>query len=144
MGRLVAIATAVVLLGCAGDSTAPPPFPSVAGTYRIDIAFSGLPSSVANGSGTISIVQASRNAPDLAGSANVTVLIGGQSVVLTRLTSASVTEGGAIRFQLPPLNTTSVWGFDGTVTAGGAQMSGTHLLLATSSSSSGTWTATRQ
>jgi hypothetical protein len=144
MGRFLAIAMAAVLLACGGDSTAPPPFPSVAGTYRIDITFSGFPSSVANGSGTISIVQASRNAPDLAGSANVTVLIGGQSLVLTRLTSASVTEGGAIRFQLPPLNTSSVWGFDGTVTAGGAQMTGTHLLVGTSSSSGGTWTASRQ
>lgn len=144
MRRFLAIALAATVLACGGDSTAPPPFPSVAGTYRIDVTFSDFPSSVANGSGTISIVQASRNVPDLTGSANVTVLIGGQSIVLTRLTSASVTEGGTIRFQLPPLNTTSVWGFDGTVTAGGARMSGTHVLVGTSSSSGGSWTATRQ
>jgi hypothetical protein len=144
MRRFLAIGATAVLMACGGDSTAPPPFPAVAGTYRIEIAITGLPASVANGTGTLTIAQPSRNAPELTGSANVVVLVGGSTVTLTQFTNATVTEAGAIRFQLPPPNTSSVWGFDGTVAVGGKSMSGSHLLVGTTSSTPGTWTATRQ
>ncbi|MDF2775910.1 MAG: hypothetical protein K0S86_5411 [Geminicoccaceae bacterium] len=141
MRRLLALGFIAVLSAC-GDSTSPPPFPAVAGTYRMDITFSDFPPSVVNASGTITITQASRNAPDLTGSASVIVTIGGDNVAVTQLTNASVTEAGVIRFRLTPPNSSSTWGFDGTVTASG--MSGTHVLVGSTSSFPGTFTATRQ
>jgi hypothetical protein len=140
--RILPFVAVLWSLAC-GDSTAPPPFPSVAGTYRMDITFSDFPPSIVNASGTITIVQASRNAPDLTGTASVIVSSGGSTSTITRFTSASVTEAGVIRFQLPPPNTSSTWGFDGTVASGG-RITGTHVLVGTSSSFPGTWTATRQ
>ena len=143
MRRVFAITTAVVLSAC-GDSTAPPPFPAVAGTYRMDITFSDFPPSIVNASGTITIVQPSREAPELTGSANISVFSAGTTSTITRLTGASVTEAGAMRFQLPPPNPTSTWGFDGTITSGAARINGTHILVGTTASFAGTWTATRQ
>lgn len=143
MRRLLAIGTVLFSLACGGDSTAPPPFPAVAGTYRMDITFSDFPPSIVNASGTITFVQASRNAPELTGSANIVVFSGTTSTI-TRLINASVTEAGVVRFQLPPPNTSSTWGFDGTIAPGGARMSGTHILVGTTSSFAGTWTAMRQ
>lgn len=143
MRRFLTVGAAAVLMACGGDSTAPPPFPAVAGTYRMDITFSDFPPSIVNASGTITLVQASRNAPELTGSANIVVFSGSTSTI-TRLTNASVTEAGAIRFQLPPPNTSSTWGFDGTITPGGARMNGTHVLVGTTASFAGTWTGTRQ
>lgn len=140
MRRLLALGSIVALLACA-DSTSPPPFPAVAGTYRMDITFSDFPPSIVNATGTITIVQASRNAPELTGSANIAVF-SGSTVTITQLTNASVTESGQIRFQLPPPNTSSTWGFDGTVTGSG--MTGTHILIGSTSSFAGTFTATRQ
>jgi hypothetical protein len=143
MRRFLAIGTAAVLLGCGGDSTSPPPFPAAAGTYRMDITFSDFPPSIVNASGTITITQASRKAPELGGTANITVFASGQSTKITTLTNASVTEAGQIRFQLPPPNTSSTWGFDGSIVAGG-RMNGTHILVGSTSSFAGTWTATKQ
>jgi hypothetical protein len=141
--RSLVVAGVLTSLAC-GDSTAPPPFPAVSGTYQIDLTFDGVPSSFAFGGGTITIVQASRNEGTLTGSANVTATAGSTTIVLTDFNSASVTEAGDIRFRLNPPASTTIWGFDGTVTNGGARMSGTHALVSPTSTITGTWTATRR
>jgi hypothetical protein len=144
----IALGAAVVALALAcgggGDTTAPPPFPAVAGTYRVDITFTGLPSSLANGTGTITFTQASRNDGALGATANIVVLVSSTTATLTTVRNASVTAAGAVRFQLVPPNTTSTWGFDGQLAGGGATMSGTHVLIGSTSSTPGIWTATRQ
>jgi hypothetical protein len=70
--------------------------------------------------------------------------LSGSSTLFTSFHTASVTEAGAIRFRINNPGSAGVWGFDGTVTNGGAKISGTHALVATTSTNTGTWTATRR
>lgn len=130
-------------LAC-GDSTSPPPFPAVAGTYQIDLTFDGIPTSLAFGSGTVSIVQPTRKEGALSGSSNISATVGSSTTHLTAFHTASVTEGGAIRFRINDPGASGVWGFDGTVTSGGSKMSGTHALVTSAGGGTGTWTATRR
>ena len=74
MRRRFAVLMAAAVPACGSDSTAPPRFPAVSGTYQIDLTFEGIPSAL--GSGTITIVQASRNERRLTGSSSVTVTDG--------------------------------------------------------------------
>jgi hypothetical protein len=143
MRRLALLAVAVTLVAC-GDSTAPPPFPAVAGTYNIELTFDGLPTSLAFGSGTITVVQPTRQDGALSGSSNITATAGSSTTHLTAFHTASVTESGAIRFRINDPGAAGLWGFDGTVTNGGAKMSGTHALATSSGGGTGTWTATRR
>ena len=126
------------------DSSAPPRFPAVAGTYRIEGTFDALPAANANLTGTITLTQPSRNDAALTGAANVTlVLTGSTPAVLTTVTNATVNEAGAVTFELPPPNATSRWVFTGSATPG--VITGTHTLIpATGPSFGGRFTATRQ
>jgi hypothetical protein len=139
------VSVALLACGGGGDSTGPsaPTFPAVAGTFRINILFNAFPASLANGSGTITFVQPSREQETLQASGTITFIIGGQTASTSTIHSAAVTQAGAIRFQIGQSATgTTAWGFDGQVT--GSTMAGTHLLVGSTTSYPGTWTATRQ
>ena len=143
MRRLFAIG-AVALSAACGDSTSPPPFPAVNGTYNITIEFDAFTASEARGTGQITFQQASRNEGTLTGSGNITLIVGTESGTVSTVTNAAVDEDGSITFRIGNSSGTTFWGFDGQVTNGGAKMSGTHILTDGTDSFTGTWSATRQ
>lgn len=150
---LCATVVAVSLSGCGSDSTAPEPpppppppsYPALAGAFTISIAFDGLSPFDANGSGTITFSQASREAPDLTGSLTAVITIGGESDALSlSLYQATIQQNGQIEFQWGPPQGTATWVFHGTLNASGNSIAGTHQLSGTSGAATGTWTANRQ
>ena len=127
--RFLAAVVALTLTACGGggDAVAPAPkYPDLAGTYKISGTFDTYTAAEAGLSGTIVITQADRNAPGLAGSANVTVTIGTGAVTLTQLKNATANAAGAITFELPPPGSASTWTFTGSMS--GTAITGTHAL----------------
>jgi hypothetical protein len=132
-----------VLWSVACDSTAPPPFPAVAGTYDITVQFDAFPPSAARGNGSISFDQPTREEGALTGTANIQLVVGTSSGTVTTVSNAAVDKDGSITFRLGTSATGGTfWGFDGDVK--GRSLSGTHILAGSTSSFTGTWTATRR
>jgi hypothetical protein len=140
MRRFLAIAVAVALSACGGDSTGPDNrYPAVEGVYAVSFTFDDFPSSLAHGNGTISFSQPNRDVGDLIGSAAMTITLGSTVVFVTTVSDAYVNRDGTIRFQF---GNSSGWGFDGAIT--GRRISGRHILIGDSDSWAGTWTADRR
>lgn len=143
--RLTAATALILLAACGSDSTAPAPFPAVSGAFHIEILIDGLSANLASGSGVITFTQASRHDGALGATAQVVMdFATGDAVTISGITAAAVTESGEVSFRLLPPNASSTWRFTGQLSPSGALISGTHTLVGTSSTSTGTWTATRQ
>ena len=139
---VIVLVLTVAAAGCKADDPAappaPPPFPDVAGTYTMTGSFERLANSGITG--TLTLVQASRASEDLAGTVVLSVpAISAEPI--TGLTSASVTEAGAISFRVGTTASGTSWTFTGT--AAGKAMVGQHVLIGTSGSVSGAWSAAR-
>jgi len=137
------LAALVVLAGCGGDSSSgpdEPTYPAAAGTYAISGSFDGLTPQQANFSGTLTVAQASREAPALTGNFNVTATIGGDVFVLAgTLQSATITTAGVISFATGDAG--AAWSFSGTMS--GTSVSGRHTLTDGTDAFSGNWSAQR-
>ncbi len=119
--------------------------------YKIEATFSGLAVSAASGSGTLTFTQQSRQLSELGGTASVTLRLAALSSTdstITGLRNATVSEVGAVRFQVGEAGLVSLWIFDGVLSGNGATMSGTHMPTRLTSDGaptfSGSWTATGQ
>lgn len=135
--RLVALCT--LLAACGDDSgSGPPPYPDVEGTYQINGTFAGVPG--ATFAGTMTLLQASRNAAPLTGSATVNYNIGGQTGTLTGLSNGSVTQAGVVRFDIAN-DASGTWQFTGTLN--NRTITGSHTLSSGGETVSGTFTAVR-
>jgi len=127
--------------GVPGSSaiTARFPFPNGAGSYSISGTFNTDPSTF---SGTVTLVQASRLAGALTGSATGTLLSSdGSRNTVTGLTSAAIDEDGDVSFILGTPAGTSEWSFAGRLM--GDSITGTHILRINASLFSGSWQGTR-
>jgi hypothetical protein len=139
-----AIALAVLVSACGGSPTGSSnKYPPMNGTYSFTATFDAFTSTSANASGTISFVQ-SGDVGTLSGSANVLINLAGSASTPTNImTNASVTADGRVSFRLGS-NPTNPWQFDGTVSADGRSMSGTHTLgVGSSTPFPGRWSASR-
>jgi hypothetical protein len=142
MKRLVTFLALCTLAACGGDSsTAPkqPAFPAVVGVYTISGSFNdgGLPFS-----GTITFTQASREQPTLDGFCAVTVPTCSGPVAFSTISAASVSESGAIGFNIGSASGSATWRFTGVVS--GSSITGTHTLAGSSGTFVGTFSATKQ
>ena len=135
---------AVALLACGDGSTDPPPFPSVSGTYDVELTFDDFPPSTIHGSGTLTFAQPDQSSGELTGSANVALVINGSVDDMTEVSHAFVTRDGTIHFRLGALTPPTTWRFEGTVPNGSATISGRHVLEGEGERYSGSWSATRQ
>lgn len=143
--RLFVLSAAVpLLMACGGaDAAGPPPFPSAAGTYAIDILIDGFSSALAHGTGVLSFVQPDASTGSLQGSSQIVVdLATGDAITVTEVSNAAISETGTITFDLGVPNPGSLWRFTGARTPSGF-LSGTHRLSnPTAATFTGTWTAT--
>ena len=142
MKRLAFTLMLCTLAACGGDSsTGPknPTFPSVAGVFAINGTFAG---STTNFSGTVTFVQPSRDQPALSGSCNITVFVSGESVTFVTIDNASISESGAIGFNVGPAGGQASWRFAGNLS--GSAITGTHDLSDGTTDFVGTFTATKQ
>ena len=142
MKRLITCLALCAIAACDGDSsTAPkqPTFPAVVGVYAISGGFNdgGTPFS-----GTITFTQASREQPTLDGLCAVTVQTTSGPVSFSTIDAASVSEAGAIGFNIGSATGTATWRFTGVVS--GNSITGTHTLAASVGTFVGTFTATKQ
>ena len=142
MKRLIACLALCAIAACGGDSsTSPkqPAFPAVVGVYNISGAFNtgGLPFS-----GTITFSQASREQPTLDGLCAVSVQTSSGPVTFSTIEAASVSESGAIGFNIGPATGTTTWRFTSVVS--GNSITGTHTLAGSSGTFVGTFNATKQ
>jgi hypothetical protein len=141
MKRLIASIALFAIAACGGDSsTSPkqPAFPAVVGVYNISGAFNtgGLPFS-----GTVTFAQSSREQPTLDGLCAVTVQTSSGPVTFSTIEAASVSEAGAIGFNIGPATGTTTWRFTGVVS--GSSITGTHTLAGSSGTFVGTFRATK-
>ena len=142
MKRLLACLALCTLAACGGESsTAPkqPTFPAVVGVYNIAGTFNstGTPFS-----GTITFTQPSREQPTLDGLCSVSVQTTSGPVTFSAIEAASVSEAGAIGFNIGPATGTTTWRFTGVVS--GNSITGTHSLAGSSGTFVGTFSATKQ
>jgi hypothetical protein len=142
MKRLITCIALVTMAACGGDSsTSPkqPTFPAVVGVYNLSGAFNGggLPFS-----GTITFSQASREQPTLDGLCAVSVQTSTGPITFSTIAAASVSEAGAIGFNIGPATGTTTWRFTGVVS--GSSITGTHTLAGSSGTFVGTFNATKQ
>ena len=130
--------------GEGGDSTGPESgFPQVAGVYSIQGRFDGLSADEAAFAGTLVLIQPSQHSGDLTGSLTMTISAQGtaNSTGEAPLESASVSQQGAVSFQLGP-SPAAGWTFTGTL-VGGITITGRHTLTdGQTASFPGTWSAT--
>jgi hypothetical protein len=134
-------AAVYLIMGMAAcESTEPPPpFPEVAGIYKVEMTFDDFPATVRLDSGTIVLEQPSRHVGTLAGTANIRMLVAGSPIGSTPIRFGSVDEAGAITFQIPPPSESFTWTFTGT--ASGSKMSGAHVYAGSRSVWGGGWSA---
>ena len=142
MKRLIACLALCAIAACGGDSSTSPrqsTFPAVVGVYNISGAFNagGLPFS-----GTITFTQASREQPTLDGLCAVSVQTSTGPIAFSTIAAASVSEAGAIGFNIGPATGTTTWRFTGVVS--GSSITGTHTLAGSSGTFVGTFSATKQ
>ena len=142
MKTLIACIALCAIAACGGDSsTSPkkPTFPAVVGVYAISGGFNsgGTPFS-----GTITFSQASREQPTLDGLCAVTVQTSSGPITFSTIEAASVSEAGAIGFNIGPATGTTTWRFTGVVSGG--SITGTHALAGSSGTFVGTFSATKQ
>jgi hypothetical protein len=142
MSVLVGLAVAA-LSACGGDDDSgpsAPQYPSVAGFYNLSGTLDGLTPQQASIAGTVQLTQATLESGVLGGNFQVTATIGGEVFPITSaITSASVTEGGAVTWTVSADGI--AWQFSGNVS--GSAMSGRHTLSDGVDSFSGDWNATR-
>ena len=140
---------ALVSVACS-DSTSPneppppPLYPALSGAFQIQATFDAFPTSLANGSGTITFVQADRDLPGLVATGTLAVVAGGTTGTLTEFRNVALTTAGAISFQAGSASSTAAWGFDGTLSTDGRTITGRHALVGSTTSFVGNWTATKQ
>lgn len=141
--RALALAAAVALSACGGDSTGPDnPFPDASGSYALDGGFDGLTRSDASFSGSVTLTQASQTSGTLGGTMTVTLTVGGDVSTVTdvAIQSASVTPTGVVSFRLGSSAAGSSWTFSGT--RAGKVITGRHTLASSDGTFSGDWTGT--
>jgi hypothetical protein len=142
MSVLVGLAVAA-LSACGGDEDSgpsAPQYPSVAGFYNLSGTLDGLTPQQASIAGTVQLTQATLESGVLGGNFQVTATIGGEVFPITSaITSASVTEGGAVTWTISADGI--AWQFSGNVS--GTAMSGRHTLSDGVDSFSGDWNAIR-
>jgi len=142
MKRLVACIALCAIAACGGDSsTAPkqPTFPAVVGVYNIAGSFNATGTPFA---GTITFTQLSREQPTLDGLCALTVQTSSGPVSFSTIDAASVSESGAIGFNIGSATGTTTWRFTGVVS--GNAITGTHALAGSSGTFVGTFSATKQ
>lgn len=134
---------ASVLVACGGDDSGPQPEPAyanAAGVYTISGTFDGIPSADASFTGSITITQASREAPALGGTGSITATIAGDVFpVSSSLSDATLTTNGQITFVMGGGGVG--WSFAGQLS--GNTAGGRHTLTDGSSSFSGDFSMTR-
>ena len=142
MKRLIACLALCAIAARGGDSTTSPKqptFPAVIGVYNISGTFN---SSGTSFSGTITFSQASREQPTLDGLCAVTVQTSSGPISFSTIDAASVSESGAIGFNIGAATGTATWRFTGVVS--GNTITGTHSLAGSSGTFVGTFNATKQ
>ena len=143
MSVLVGLAVIAVTSACGGgDDSGPstPQYPSAAGFYSLSGTMDGLTPQQASIAGTVQLTQSTLESGVLGGNFQVTATIGGDVFPITSaITSASVTEGGAVTWTISANGIS--WQFSGNLS--GAAMSGRHTLSDGAESFSGNWNATR-
>ena len=141
MKRLIACIALCAIAACGGDSSTAPKFafPAVAGVYSIS---GGFDDGETPFSGTITFTQASRDQPALDGFCAITVTTTTGPVNFSTIDAASVSETGAIGFNIGSASGDATWRFTG-VLNGGA-INGTHLLVGDGGSFPGTFAAIKQ
>jgi hypothetical protein len=123
---------------CGDDDSGPstPTFPNVAGVYQISGTFDEATSEEASFTGTVEVTQATLESGVLGGNLEATLnILGEETPISGALTSASVTESGAIAWTVTDEGIT--WRFNGNMS--GTGMSGRHLV---NDSVEGDWSAT--
>lgn len=128
MRSILALALAVLVAGgCGGDDggggDGDPTFPAAGGTYNVTGGFDAVPSATITG--TVVLVQPSRDVGTLSGTLDITGNInGGVAHVAGPLASASVTASNAVTFVYT--DPSGLWSFSGTLS--GTTVSGRHTL----------------
>ena len=132
------------LFACSGggDPAAPPEpaFPAVGGSYVFTLMFENFPVSEARVTGTLVLMQPTRELGTLSGTFTAAGSFLGNPMTLSGLNSPSVTETGQIRFS-SIAGSGHTFVFNGTVS--GTTMTGRYELEGNALASSGPWTATR-
>jgi hypothetical protein len=131
-----AVLSTLLFAGCS-DSTGPKPYADVQGTYDVSAPIAEI--SGARFTGTLTIVDDSRDTPHFEGTYTLS-LIGADGANRGRYTgdlvAASVTEAGSIRFNLDD----DKFRWSGAVAEGG-NLTGTWVLSNTASNYTGTFVA---
>jgi len=147
MLRSFLIGALVLLAACGGETGPdtdpdPPLYPAVAGNYTLSGTIDGMTNAEGSMTGTFSLQQPSRSEPGLTGTSRLTVTIGGTGTTYDfPLSSATVTEGGTIRYDLVD-DFGDPWSFSGTFSVG--KVTGTHVLkIGGATEFTGTFVATR-
>lgn len=142
-----ALALALALASCGGDSAGPNPpgpvYPALGGNYQILGAFNGIPDNIGWLDGTFSIQQPSRSTETFGGQTRIVVHLDGDLFEFEYpLSEATVTTTGAVRFVIRE-SPSDAWTFTAQLT--GTTMNGSHTIVAGGStgSLSGTFTASR-
>lgn len=137
---MLAAAAGLAVLPACSDSTRPPPFPAIAGTYALSGTFDDSPGLVF--AGPLVITQPSRDNQAITGFATVTLSGSGQSVVLDEVISdGTITAAGAVAFMLSTPTLTATWRFTGTLAQG--TLTGRHVVTSVNGTSGGPWLGSR-
>ena len=144
---VTALAFAIVLASCGGESAGPNPpgpvYPALAGNYQILGSFNGIPDNIGWIDGTFSIQQPSRSSETFGGNTHIVVHIDGELFEFEyAMSEATVSTGGAVRFVIR-VSPSDAWTF--TAQLNGSTMSGNHTFIASGATGAltGTFTATR-
>lgn len=127
MRRVLGLALVGMLAACASEPTAPVPTTPLMGSYQVNATFVGVPTNLASVSGTMNFTHVSVTDSTMVATADLKVIVNGDSMTLTAITNVQVSPSGVVSFDVSTPNPTATWTWTGRRSSD-VVIAGTHSL----------------